>query len=308
MGKSLDVWPEVEWSASHGIALDSMGFSYALMVSEWEKVEGHEQALYAMMEGSRHMRLPIQLFELVSRWQGGVSTGFSVSSALQQPSHPYQKIGKLLDFVESHVCVGDVSSFFKAIESFGADIGQWLKVAGDSKAQLVEASMHRRSSWASEACVEFGTFVGYTAMRMARWVGSGRAAPGHCVHLEVDPVHVLVTRHHLSLSWLFPGADVWIGQALDLVPRLPEEFGAMSLCLAFMDHRGTKFHSDLFRLQRNSAVAPAATHVCDNTLKPGAPLCLWLMLHDPLKVATANWSLNEFAHWNSEDWMLVNDL
>jgi len=280
-----------------------MGLSYTLMVAEWEKNESHEHMLYGLLEGSRHMRLPIQLFELVSRWRGSMSSG---PPSVGQPSFPYQKIGMLLDFVESHVTAGNVNSFFQAIEQFGAGIGQWLKVAGDCKAQLVEASMHSRESWRSEACAEFGTFVGYTAMRLARWVGSAGTGPGRCVHLEVDPVHALVTRHQLSLSWLSPGADVWIGQALDLIPRLPEELGDSSLCLAFMDHRGTKFHSDLFRLQKHGAMAPAATHVCDNTLKPGAPVCLWLMAHEPPKNGATNWALNEFAHWNSEDWMLVN--
>merc|ERR1711904_206098 len=79
---------------SKGIALDSMGFSYALMVSEWAKIEDHESTLYAMMEGSRHMRLPVQLFELVSRWRGGSALGGPPS--LTQVSHPYQKIGMLL--------------------------------------------------------------------------------------------------------------------------------------------------------------------------------------------------------------------
>jgi len=306
MGLTLLVWPEVQRSVDLGIALDSMGFSYTLMATEWEKLEHREQSLYAMMEGNLNMKLPVQLFALVSRWHGSLPGG---PPSLAQPSHPYQKIGMLLDFVESQASAGNVESFLHAIEFFGAGIGQWLKVAGDSKAQLVEACMSRRRATRSEVCVEFGTFVGYTAMRLARWVGSdGAAAPGRCVHLEVDPIHALVTRHQLSLSWLAPGADVWIGQALDLIPRLPEEFGDMSLCLAFMDHRGTKFHSDLFRLQKNGLVAPASTHVCDNTLKPGAPLCLWLVAYDPFKQKAENWSMNEFAHWNSEDWMLVSDL
>lgn len=52
MSRSLDVWPEVERSVDQGIALDSMGFAYTLMVAEWGKDEQHEQALYGMMEGS----------------------------------------------------------------------------------------------------------------------------------------------------------------------------------------------------------------------------------------------------------------
>lgn len=257
------------------------------------------------MEKSPQLRLPLQLVELVSRWCSGMSSGLV---SLTNASHAYQKIAMLVDFVESHVKAGDVSSFLRAVEMFGAGVGQWLKVAADCKAQLVEACIRRRDAWRSESCVEFGTFVGYTAMRLARWVAAPGLSPGWSVHLEVDAIHALVTRHQLSLAWLAQRADVWIGQALDLIPRLPEDFGSHAVCLAFMDHRGTKFHSDLFRLQRHLGPSPCATHVCDNVLKPGAPICLWAITYDPTKVFAGSWSMNEFAHWNSEDWMLVNAL
>lgn len=201
--------------------------------------------------------------------------------------------------------VGDPASFLGAIESFGAGIGQWLKVAADCKAQLVQSSMHCREARQCETGVELGTFVGYTAIRLARWAEAG-CGPGRTVSIEVDPVHALLTRHHLSLAWLAPLADVWVGQALDVLPRLPEELGAKSLALAFMDHRGTKFHSDLFRMQRHGSVPDGALHICDNVLKPGAPICLWLVRQRPGLGLAANWSMNEFAHWNSEDWMLVS--
>merc|ERR1712032_1812044 len=173
-------------------------------------------------------------------------------------STAYKKIAMLVDFVESHVSAGDVTSLLRAIELFGAGIGQWLKVAADCKAQLVEASMLRRASWISDACVELGTFVGYTAIRLARWVAgwgpkaASAGVPGRSVSLEVDAIHTLV-----------------------------EDLGARSVGLSFMDHRGTRFHSDLFRLQSVDVVPPGATHVCDNTLKPGAPLCLWLTAYEP---------------------------
>lgn len=213
----------------------------------------------------------------------------------------------LLDFIEAEVRAGDSASFLRAIEMFGAGVGQWLKVAADCKAQLVEASMRRRCAWRSDVCVELGTYVGYTAIRLARWLNGPGPTAGRSVSLEVDSIHALLTRHNLSLSWLACASDVWIGQALDLIPRLAEDFGSFTLNLTFMDHRGTKFHSDLFRLQLHGLVPPGFTHVCDNTLKPGAPVCLWLATFQLHGTMAANWSMNEFAHWNSEDWMLVND-
>lgn len=223
------------------------------------------------------------------------------------PCFGYRKLGTLLDSLEAWARPGDAASLLSAIERFGSGVGQWLKVAADAKAQLLDSALGRREARRLEACAELGTFVGYTAVRLARWVQGPDPAPGWGVSLEVDPVHALLTRHNLSLAWLSSRADVWVGQALDLIPRFAEDLGATSLVLAFMDHRGTKFHSDLFRVQRQGVPIPDFTLVCDNTLKPGAPLCLWLIEHrlGQPAASSGNWSLNEFAHWNSEDWMLV---
>lgn len=256
-----------------------------------------------MMEQNPLLRLPVQLGELVSRWRGSSSGG---PPSVLLPSVAYRKLALLLDFVEITAKAGDADSFLQAIESFGSGVGQWLKVAADCKARLVEAAMGRRQCWRSGACAELGTFVGYTAVRLARWASGPSPAPGRSVSLEVDAVHALLTRHHLSLARLAPAADVWVGQALDLVPRLAEDLGAPCLGLAFMDHRGTKFHSDLARLERHGALLPGFTHVCDNVLKPGAPVLLWHVAHRPRGASATSWSMNEFAHWNSEDWMLVS--
>uniref|UniRef100_A0A6T1FZR8 catechol O-methyltransferase n=1 Tax=Alexandrium monilatum TaxID=311494 RepID=A0A6T1FZR8_9DINO len=256
-----------------------------------------------MMEQNPFLRLPVQFCELVSRWRGGQSGG---PPLLLLPSAAYKKIALLLDFVEVHAETGSPQSFLQAVESFGSGVGQWLKVAADTKAQLLQSALGRRRCWSSDACAEFGTFVGYTAVRLAHWAAGPSPAPGRSLSLEVDAIHALLTRHHLSLVRLIGIAEVWIGQALDLVPRLAEDLGAPCLGLAFMDHRGTKFHSDLARLERHGALLPGFTLVCDNVLKPGAPLCLWLVSRRPGAHAATSWSMNEFAHWNSEDWMLVS--
>lgn len=213
----------------------------------------------------------------------------------------------LLDFIEAFAEIGRAESCLLAIEQFGSGIGQWLKVAADCKAQLVESAIRRHRARRSEACLEMGTFVGYTAIRLARWLHTSEPAPGRGVSLEVDPVHALLTRHNLSRSHLTPCSDVWVGQALDVIPRLAEDLGGHAMVFAFMDHRGTRFHSDWARLQTHGVTLPTNALVCDNTLKPGAPLCLWLVTHSKGSPSAVHWSMNEFAHWNSEDWMLVHD-
>lgn len=302
---STRAWTALEFWTDHGLRLDTMGFAYGMFVTECGKADANERKLLQLMGQSSVLTLPPVLFELIARGHGasGAEPKF-----LPQVTSTYRKIGQLCEFIEGAVCPGDVESFLHAIESFGSGVGNWLKVAADSKALVVEGGMRKRRASRCEAAVEFGTFVGYTAIRLARWTCGPPPAPGWCVSLEIDPIHAFMTKHQLSLAHLSTNSDVWVGQALNLVPRLPEELGQSSCCYVFMDHRGTKFHSDLARLQAHAAVPRQGTHVADNVLKPGAPAHLWHITWNVTGVAAAFWSLNEFAHWNSEDWMLLCDL
>lgn len=190
-----------------------------------------------------------------------------------------------------------------------------------------------------EIATELGTFVGYTAVRIAWRLAEGTmkynvaAGPRLCC-IEVDPVHVVIAQHHLDHARL--SADLWVGQAADLEPRLAEERGTRGTGFVFMDHRGTRFHEDAVRLaslcvvaiagsglgchdeceSRGRAITAAVTLalpprlVADNVLKPGAPRCTWLAARlqggvSGNTTAALFWSLPEFMQAISEDWMLA---
>merc|ERR1712224_184442 len=144
--------------------------------------------------------------------------------------------------------------------------------------------------------VEFGAFVGYTAVRLA-----GRACnKSSAISLEVVPAHCTVSRRVLALACAPPCAEVWIGQARDLEPRVLECFGVRSLTFAFMDHRGTRFHSELAQLSSLSLPSPIVVFVADNVLKPGAPILAWQSIPVPMpgccRIASflKAWSLAEY--------------
>ncbi|CAJ1345566.1 unnamed protein product [Effrenium voratum] len=162
------------------------------------------------------------------------------------------------------------------------------KKAAKEAALVVEADRKR-------VLVEFGAYVGYSAVRLSRQLRRNCLS---LVSLEVNPVHVCISRRLLDLarvSW----AEVKPGQAKDLVPKLIEELGERCAGLIFMDHRGTIFHQDLALLVRSRALAGQARLIADNTLNPGAPLFLWERFHS--HCVTQSWALQEFlAH--HEDW------
>merc|ERR1719235_789296 len=228
-------------------------------------------------------------------------------------AHPQlAKVAKLVDAIEASVEPGCPGQILKACELFAEHKGQWLKVAGMEKAEILEQGLAARPLLVQEVLTEFGVFVGYTAVRLGRaTVGIPRPRPG-VVSLEVSPVHVCVARHLLDLGQLAGVNEVVAGQAKDILPRVAEEIGASTVGSSFMDHRGTIFHQDFLLLERYGLFARRARFVTDNTLNPGAPLFIWNFAahrqatQQGYHTATTPFSLSEFQA-EHEDWTAVTD-
>eukprot|EP00933_Yihiella_yeosuensis_P080405 TRINITY_DN9380_c0_g2_i3.p1 TRINITY_DN9380_c0_g2~~TRINITY_DN9380_c0_g2_i3.p1 ORF type:complete len:525 (+),score=85.69 TRINITY_DN9380_c0_g2_i3:1043-2617(+) len=223
-----------------------------------------------------------------------------------------QKVAKLVDSVEAELTVGNATEILESCERFAKYKGQWLKVAGLDKADLLEAAIEGRPVEDHEILAEFGAFVGYTAVRLGAALQRRSALrPPGLASLEVNPVHVCVARHLLDLGRLSNICEVKNGQAKDVLPRLAEEFGCKSAGFCFMDHRGTIFHQDFGLMQSYKLFAHQARFVADNILNPGAPSFSWERCQQSYsrqnQVATTCYSLTEFLA-EHEDWTSVSDL
>lgn len=184
------------------------------------------------------------------------------------------------------------------IEDFVVAGQRWLKIAGGAKADVLELALAQRPPASAEVCIEFGCFVGYTAVRLA-----GRCfTPGHGLRLvscEFEAVHVCVARHALALARL-PCAEVWPAHIPLATPRLVEQLGERAVAFKFMDHKGTRFHEDRRHFDALGLYAPCATVLCDNVVHPGAPEYLWAERDRPNH---QSYALREFAQVDDlEDW------
>lgn len=246
-------------------------------------------------------------------------------------SSGYRKLGMLIEHLETRtwemqIMGGDqritADWVLKEIDRFAQGLGKWLKVAGDDKAEILQHSIGSRPLTEHKTMVEFGSFVGYTATRMGRAVersyekgfaegsilfeDSRLQGANRITSMEIDPVHACIARHVLDMSRLSHIVEVWIGQVKDLIPRLTEEHGDMSLNMVFMDQRGTTFHDDLSQLEELGLMFPNCRIVADNCVKPGSPVYCW---HTTVseRYKTTNYSLNEFLESTIEDWQVVCD-
>lgn len=211
----------------------------------------------------------------------------------------YRQLATLVHCVSISAKAGGARAILLEVEAFVQSWG-WLKVAGGAKAELLEMAPGPRCRSAQGLAVEFGCLVGYTALRLAK--------QGLMVSLEVDAVHAHLARLLCSSARTRPESlEAWIGQARDLVRRLTEERGQVAAEFAFLDHRGTIFHKDLARLSLSLVGAPCARAAADNVLKPGAPLFVWQGCASKGALAIF-WSIPEYLHVNSEDWIALQDL
>lgn len=226
---------------------------------------------------------------------------------VDQPCHFYRRLARLLEYTASVPLVSE--DVLSHIEAFGS-VSSWLKVAGDDKAEVLSGAIAKRRPEVGECTLELGAFVGYSAIRFARQVRHVRGKDSRClsgVSLEIDPIHVVVSRHHLDQALLSIYAEIWVGQLQDTMHRVVESLGTCALAFTFMDQRGTTFHEDLAQLERMRLISPMAHVTADNTLKPGSPLYLWHVSVGAVdSFATVLWSMAEFALEEIEDWQAVS--
>lgn len=223
----------------------------------------------------------------------------------------YQKLGRLVAFIESRAESGDPASVLLAIEGFVKDGGQrWLKVAGGPKADVIEGTLIARPLASAEICIELGSFVGYTATRLGwclRRAFPNEWASSAAMSTEVDAVHCCVSRHVVDLGKLGTSTEVVVAQIPQIVPKYVEQFGSYGAGFSFMDHKGTRFHEDVDYFRALNLLAPQAQVLSDNVLKPGAPDYLWEQ-HVMRKVfveGSAVWTLHEFLEPETDDWQAL---
>lgn len=161
------------------------------------------------------------------------------------------------------------------LEDFSRKKG-WLKFgSADEKGEVISDALRRwlSRSGQTNVVVEYGTFLGYSALRMAQVIG----AEAHIVSFEMDPEVACLAINLIEHAGV-QSVDVWVGQSEDLVERLVPRFGRQSVGFVYMDHNQMTYHQDVAQLETQGVLADGALLVATQVLKPGAPLLLWRLV------------------------------
>lgn len=125
-----------------------------------------------------------------------------------------------------------------------SDVGRLLKI-------LVSLTEGHRA-------LELGTLAGYSAI----WIARGLQPDGMLTTVEFEPKHAEFARREITAAGESGRVDVVEGAALDVVPRLAEEWGPESVDFVFIDAVKSEY-LDYF-LQIKPLVKPGGVLVADN--------------------------------------------
>jgi predicted O-methyltransferase YrrM len=114
--------------------------------------------------------------------------------------------------------------------------------------------------------LEFGTLGGYSAI----WLARALPPDGLLITLEYEPKYAEVARANIAKAGLADMVDVWVGAALDALPRLAEELAsghAEPFDLVFIDadkKNNAEYFTASVRLTR-----PGGVIIVDNVVRGG---------------------------------------
>lgn len=164
---------------------------------------------------------------------------------------------------------GDAAALMAGLEDYSRKRG-WLKFgAAYEKGAAIDAAL--RGLRRRAVAVEYGTFLGYSALRMALLLGPG----SRIISFEVDPEVACLAMNMIAFADVDTEIDVWIGHCEQLSPRLVDVLGKRSVDVVYMDHNQITYHQDLAQLEALGVLADGALLAATQGLKPGAPLLLW---------------------------------
>jgi len=106
-------------------------------------------------------------------------------------------------------------------------------IIGPERGKFLDEAVKRHGP---RRVLEVGTFVGYSAIRMARLLGPG----GRIICVEIDPGRAEIAKRNAERAGLGEVIDVRVGDAKKVIPTLPGEFD-----LVFLDADKSEYWSYL---------------------------------------------------------------
>ena len=156
------------------------------------------------------------------------------------------------DHVFAHAARGDSDSVLRALDDFGRN-KRFLMNVGDEKGPILEEEV--RKAGPDARVVEFGCFLGYSAILIARNLGP----QGKLVSVEASRTSVAVASEIIGYAGLIDKVDFVQGTSDEMIPKLAGPFD-----LVFFDHWKPAYKDDLQAMEAHGHLREGTVVVADN--------------------------------------------
>lgn len=173
---------------------------------------------------------------------------------------PYAEPKDILPFLYATAAEGDPQSVLDAIDEF-SNFYPMFRV-GPIKGHLIEEYVRETMP---NLALEVGTFLGYSAIRIAR----SMPPDGRLLCVEADPRCVRVATDVIRLAGVNDKVTIHEGIANQILPRMTAYAGMVGL--VFEDHCKECYLPDLQLMEELGLVSVGTTVIADNVVYPGAP-------------------------------------
>ncbi len=172
-----------------------------------------------------------------------------------------------VDYVLQNARAGDIDDVLATIDKFAYEKSALINV-GDEKGELLDEAVRRAEP---AVALELGTYVGYSAMRIAR------AAPNATVYsvefAEANAANARRIWDHAGVADRITCVVGTLGDGGHTLDALANEhgFAAGTVDFVFIDHDKAAYLSDLLSVLDRGWLHPGSIVVADNVGWPGAP-------------------------------------
>jgi catechol O-methyltransferase len=168
-----------------------------------------------------------------------------------------------VEFVESHATHGDAESVVKAADRFCWEV-DWMMSIGDEKGKILDLAMR---ATAPRNVLEIGTYVGYSATRLARLLPKG----GKLTTVDFDPRTAAVAARVFRAAGLSGAVEQLTMPADEAVAflaarRAERDPGFQTYDLVLLDHVKDMYVHTLRQLERAGLLAVGGVVMADNVV------------------------------------------
>lgn len=123
------------------------------------------------------------------------------------------------------------------------------------------------SSLGEQVAVEFGGYVGYSAIRIGRLLPAGSVF----YTVEISEAWAKIATEMIAMAGLSERCKIIVGETQSVIPTLLAKIGAKQIDFLFIDHWKQLYLRDLKLSEQHGLLKKGSVIVADNVIFPGAP-------------------------------------